>query len=107
MDGAYAVAPPPPAFISEGVQFKEVATNKVVGRIHQMNPKSLRATCKWDGHGKCLCWVSLKPPEDNEDGMARLRVDFEQWLADGKHSTEGQHHASSVALRRHYGMKIK
>ena len=86
-------------------------TSNVVGRLQQLNTRSLKATCKVPSHGSCVCWVSLKPDraEAGHSGtdMNRLRDQLMEWLARGASSSEDQHFAAARDLKIAAGMKVR
>ena len=90
-----------------GTYAHELRTNGVVGRVQQMNPKSIKANCR--KHDKCVCWVSLKPPEDNEDGMVLLREELLEWIAAGhdRDMSPAAHADMARELKISHGMKVK
>eukprot|EP00959_Pyramimonas_sp_CCMP1952_P453441 9468242-Pyramimonas_sp.AAC.4 len=73
----------------------------------RMGAASLKATCTVRGHGRCGCWVALKPPGDTEPDVQRLERELVEWLAHGLTDTEDEHYRKSAALRRAKGMRVK
>ncbi len=86
----------------------EIASDRAIGRLHQLNPMSLKATCRWASHGgKCGCWVTLKAPEDTDDGVARLRVELQEWLACGARANRAEHAEQAKTLKLAHGMRVR
>ena len=77
-----------------------------VGRLHQMGPRSLKATCGIRAHLRCGCWVTLKRDSNDEDVKA-LERELVEWLAHGLHDDGGEHARKSLELRRSKGMRVK
>ena len=77
-----------------------------VGFIHQLGDFQLKATCKVAGHGKCVCWVTLRK-ERTPEQLRQLETELIDWLACGTIDTSAVHRDKSVSLRIAKGMTVK
>ena len=82
----------------------QVGTQRVIGRIHVMTTKSIKATCRL-GHTNCVCWASLPnvQPEDLPMQMAQLRQDLLEWFAQGLGKSQAEHQLAAVELKKSKG----
>lgn len=74
-----------------------------IGRLHQINAKSWKATCAL--HKKCVCWVTLKAPTQTD--LDTLRGDLVLWLLAGIGIDQGAHQVSATAVKLSRGMRVR
>ena len=86
--------------------FIDKKTRNPVGVIQQLAGDQRKATCKVAGHGKCVCWVSLRK-ECTPAKLKQLEAELIDWLASGTIDTSDVHKDKSVSLRIANGMNVK